>query len=303
MNPSPNLPTMGEILDAVPMAIALIGPDLNYLYVNQGYCDWFRLPADRILGRTVPEIIGPSAFSAARPHVEAVLTGEQQYFESRYVEPTGMPKVIAAVLRPWFGSQGEVVAYTSMVRETTQETHTRDALLLQEASWRQLFDTMREGWVHSRAIRNERGAIVDFVMMEGNPAFEYMIGLPKEVWVGASVRDVFQTNDEGVALTARVVESGQPMAMAGPLPNTDRWAQWMVYTPRRDEVCSIVLDITDQQRQALDSEARRKAAAVEVTHARDLLSALAESADPTAQALVAEARRALSAALASLSPV
>ncbi|QDS94146.1 Sensor protein FixL [Roseimaritima multifibrata] len=69
---------------SVPGLFSYIDRDLRYQYVNRGYENAFRLPADEIVGKTVVELLGTEQFELTRPYIETVLGGEEVTFDSEF---------------------------------------------------------------------------------------------------------------------------------------------------------------------------------------------------------------------------
>lgn len=69
------------ITDNTPALIGYVDSDLRYHYANATYFDWFGRKPEEILGRTLPEILGKTAYAAREPHVHAALAGHAANFE------------------------------------------------------------------------------------------------------------------------------------------------------------------------------------------------------------------------------
>jgi diguanylate cyclase (GGDEF)-like protein/PAS domain S-box-containing protein len=69
------------ITDNTPALIGYVDSDLRYHYANATYFDWFGRKPEEILGRTLPEILGKTAYAAREPHVHAALAGHEANFE------------------------------------------------------------------------------------------------------------------------------------------------------------------------------------------------------------------------------
>ncbi len=70
------------ITDALPVLVAFIGPDERYRFVNAAYEEWFGVPRDQVVGRSVREILGEEAYAVRRNQIAAALRGEPQHFEA-----------------------------------------------------------------------------------------------------------------------------------------------------------------------------------------------------------------------------
>ena len=53
--------------------VAWCSRDLKYLWVSKPYADWLGLKPEKLVGRSIQEIMGPAGFEKIRPHIEQVL--------------------------------------------------------------------------------------------------------------------------------------------------------------------------------------------------------------------------------------
>ncbi|MBL8351000.1 MAG: PAS domain S-box protein [Burkholderiaceae bacterium] len=75
------------ITDAIPGLVAYWDRELRCRFANPAYQAWFsRAPAD-MLGARMPDLLGPQLFEQTRPHVDAVLAGQEQRFERALRRP------------------------------------------------------------------------------------------------------------------------------------------------------------------------------------------------------------------------
>ena len=64
------------ITDSIPGCISYVDAEQRYRFVNRTYEEWFNCQKADLLGRTVEEVVGPTAYRQAQPHIEAVLSGQ-----------------------------------------------------------------------------------------------------------------------------------------------------------------------------------------------------------------------------------
>ncbi len=111
-------------------ALTLSGLDLKsfvdttytYRFVNQTYLDYFCKDFDDIVGKTVPELLGPELFEAkVKPQLDRALAGEHVHYSMPTVFPAkGLRHVEASVL-PARGENGEIIGVVVRV----QDVHSR----------------------------------------------------------------------------------------------------------------------------------------------------------------------------------
>jgi PAS domain S-box-containing protein len=102
--------------------------DLRYLWVNLSYATWLGRTPDEITGRTILDILGPTAYERIRPRIEEALSGKKQEFEVEEDLPGIGPRYIHAVYMPTRGLDDKVDGWIAVVTDIT------DARRLHEAS-------------------------------------------------------------------------------------------------------------------------------------------------------------------------
>jgi PAS domain S-box-containing protein len=70
------------ILDKAAIPIAYFGSDSTYLFINQAYARLLELPPERVIGRSISELLGPQAYGVLKPYSQRALSGEVVKFET-----------------------------------------------------------------------------------------------------------------------------------------------------------------------------------------------------------------------------
>jgi PAS domain-containing protein len=72
------------ITDNMAAAVSRCSRDLRYLWVSPSYATWLgKSGPEGIAGRYMPDVLGREGFERIRPHVERVLAGEREEFETQ----------------------------------------------------------------------------------------------------------------------------------------------------------------------------------------------------------------------------
>src|SRR6266850_1929662 len=69
------------ISDAVPALISYIDRDRRYRFCNRAYTEWFGLRQDQVIGKTMREVLGDSAWRVFKPYINRCFEGEPADFE------------------------------------------------------------------------------------------------------------------------------------------------------------------------------------------------------------------------------
>ncbi|MGE0356214.1 MAG: PAS domain-containing protein [Burkholderiales bacterium] len=96
----------------IPEAIAFVGPDFRYQFVNKTFERIRGTPAAEIVGRTVTEILGAEAAAAYHePFIERLVRGEPCQYERLVGPEGGQMRWYQVRLEPWVGEDGAFGGY------------------------------------------------------------------------------------------------------------------------------------------------------------------------------------------------
>ncbi len=111
-----------------------------------------------------------------------------------------------------------------------------------------LFQTMSEGFALCEAIRDDRGRLVDYVVLEMNPALQRMLGVGPEV-IGRKLSDSEANVDWGVWLRIcdRVLKTGSPWVSEHHNEVTGRWHEAHVNRVTETRMAQLFFDVTDRK--------------------------------------------------------
>jgi two-component system NtrC family sensor kinase len=99
------------VLDALPGRMAWIGSDRRFRYINRSFEELFGLKRDEVIGRTVPEIIGQTAYEAVEPLGAAAMRGEIQHWEGWLPYTAAGRRYVKRTYAPSYRDDGEIDGY------------------------------------------------------------------------------------------------------------------------------------------------------------------------------------------------
>jgi PAS domain S-box-containing protein len=139
---------------------------------------------------------------------------------------------------------GGVVAW----RDVTAERASQDALRVSEQRYRDLFNSMTEGFAVHEILCDAKGSPVDFRFLEINPAFERLTGLGRDI-VGKTHNQVLPGDDPAwVQLYGNVALTGQATQFENYSPALERHYKVMAFRPAPGRFATIFEDITERKR-------------------------------------------------------
>nr|WP_171015576.1 PAS domain S-box protein [Methylobacterium sp. L1A1] len=187
--------------------------------------------------------------------LDAARAGGIGHFQGAADTYLGTPKWWDVQVTPILGADGRPEKILSISRDITDQKAVEGRLAESEGRWRRLFEGMQEGFFSAEMIHDGDAGTVDFRLVEVNPAFASLTGLPADS-AGRTMRDLLPDIPQGLIDTyARVVETGQPENFEVDIPELRR--AFEVRASKQDDrrLVALFLDITERKQ----AEARRAA--------------------------------------------
>lgn len=115
-----------------------------------------------------------------------------------------------------------------------------------EKRFKNLFETMREGFALHEIITDSQGAPIDYRFLEVNPAFERMTGLKAEDVVGQQVKYVLpDLEEEWIQTYGEVALEGEERSFESYSRELGRHYAVNAFSPKEGQFATVFLDITD----------------------------------------------------------
>lgn len=109
------------VIDSIPALVAFIDRDLRYRFVNSAYGEWFGHRHEELVGRPLPEIVGPPAYARLAPQLARALAGETVTFEDAIPYREGGTREVRASYVPHRGAGGSVDGFVALVLDVTAQ--------------------------------------------------------------------------------------------------------------------------------------------------------------------------------------
>ncbi|MCR5879419.1 sensor histidine kinase [Phenylobacterium sp. J367] len=115
-----------------------------------------------------------------------------------------------------------------------------------ELRYRTLFDTVSEGFALLQAVRGADGRLVDYQVLEANPAILRLLGLDASV-IGRRQSELTPRASEAWLQACGRALDGIPVSVEYQSPATGRWYQIRLSRVMAEQFAQVVQDITDQK--------------------------------------------------------
>jgi PAS domain S-box-containing protein len=116
-----------RLADQAPSMMAYWDRELLCRFANRAYELWFGVDPDRLIGRSIAELLGPKLFALNEPYMRAALRGEAQRFERVVPGPDGVQRHSLATYLPDVVN-GEVAGFMVQVTDVTPLKQTQAEL-------------------------------------------------------------------------------------------------------------------------------------------------------------------------------
>ena len=125
----------------------------------------------------------------------------------------------------------------------------RDALILSESRYKDLFDYMHDGCSYYKVVLDEAGNAADLELIDVNHACEKYIGLSAAELIGRRITEIFPGINKDafnwIKTYTTVAISGRPFSFTQYFEEHKRWYSISAYSPAKDHVAIISENITE----------------------------------------------------------
>ncbi len=148
--------------------------------------------------------------------------------------------------------EGRVVNIAT-VHDITEWKQAKKKLQESEDQYHSLFENMSEGFALQEIIQDESGHVVDFRILDANPAYESHTGQRLEDVIGHTIRETMPNADPAmIERYGQVALTGEPLDFEYYSKTFNRHIRVRSFRPRPNQFASIFEDITKRKRAEQD---------------------------------------------------
>ena len=143
--------------------------------------------------------------------------------------------------------EGQVTQILGILHDVTESKQAQDALRESETKYRELFENMTSGFAVHKMIYDDQGKPVDYRYLEINPAFEKLTGVPVDVLLGKTVKEIMpNTEDYWIETAAKVAMTGEPIAYTNFSSELDKYFDTYLFSSEKDTFAVVFNDVTEK---------------------------------------------------------
>lgn len=112
---------MRLVTDNIPASIAYLDKGHVIRFVNKPYVEFFDIPYEDVVGKSLLEIRGKDNYQTVLPHIERALAGETSSVEETRIKKNGKPAVLRVTRIPHFDDNGDVIGHFAIMFDITED--------------------------------------------------------------------------------------------------------------------------------------------------------------------------------------
>jgi PAS domain S-box-containing protein len=117
-----------SVINRTPFMLVRCSRDLRYRFVSEAYAYMLGRERDKILGKTIGDILGDGGLKTLRPYTERVLRGEAVNFECNLDFPQIGTRRLHIAYRPELDVKGKAVGWIASLLDVTEQRRAETAM-------------------------------------------------------------------------------------------------------------------------------------------------------------------------------
>ena len=241
------------VFERSPVGVAIGRPGGEIVYVNEMMCNLLGTKREDVTVGSFIDAAHPDHTPGVKRRLRSLENGEFQTFvrETRFQRADGTVVNARFHVGATRNPDGSIAYLVAHAEDVTENRRTEAALQTSEDRFRAASEASLDALVLMDAVRDETGAIVDFVIHVANENAANLFGVPVERMLDKLVSAHFPAEHKEAQLGKyrRVVETGKPRRLEYPVDHPRVSARWIreQLVKVDDGLALTCSDITDQK--------------------------------------------------------
>jgi len=261
------------VMEALPVGVALLDAKGGRIQNNEAF--------EKVWGSPLPEAHSIKDYAQykawwadtgkpVKPRewacIQAVLEGRTVTGQILEIQRFDGPR--AFVLNgasPVRDANDKIIGSAVAIQDITAMRKAEEAIRKSEEKFSALYSTMTEGVALHEIVFDKSGKAVDYMIMDVNPAYEYITGLSMDKVIGKSAKDVYDVKlPPFIDIYSKVASSGKPESFETWFEPMKKHFSISVFSQGTEKFATVFEDITE--RKQAEDELRKLASVVEHTN-------------------------------------
>ena len=236
-------------VEHAPAAVAMFDRDMRYLAVSRRWLSDFGLGVRDIIGLSHYEVFPEIPQRWKEIHQRCLAGAVETCEEDPFPRSDGRMDWVRWEIHPWRRSDGQVGGISIFSEVITERKQAVEALRESETRYRNLFESMDEGFALCEMIYDGAGRAIDFRYLNINPAFEKLTGLASKQVLGKRVTEVIPGIEPfWIEHYAEVVHTGQSQRFSNLVGALGRHFDVYTYCPAPGRFAVIFTNVTERKK-------------------------------------------------------
>lgn len=240
------------IIDGAPDTVVFLKDiDGRFITINSRFEELLGITRDDVRGKTDYDIMTRDRADYYRAHDQQVLTtGQPMLIEEMALLADGNEHTLLSSKFPLVDASGKPYAVCAISTDITERKRMEEVLQESEKRYRNLFNSMNEGFCVVEVLFDANGKPVDYRFLEVNDAFERQTGLHDAV--GKRMRELAPDHEEyWFEIYGKIALTGKAQHFMNEASALNRWYDVYAYRvgePELRRVAIIFNDFSDYKR-------------------------------------------------------
>ena len=238
------------LADASPILIWTLDANGFSSYYNKTFFDFIGVPSDENISDW-RNIVHPDDILLTFDTINEAIAQRSAYlFECRLLRYDKQWRWILAQGNPRIGLDDEFLGFVGSSVDITERKLAEESLKASESKYRQLFNSMDQGFCIAEVIFDKNNKAIDYLFLEVNPVFESQSGLKNSL--GKRIKEMVpDLEDKWPEMYGKVVLTGNPSRFIMEAQPLNRWFEvdaFKIGEPKSNNVAILFTDVSERKK-------------------------------------------------------